>query len=132
MKTESLPLDPNGLNKAREHGTLSGEVRLLKWGAGLLVALVFAALGFLYENQAEIRERLTRVEEGVVRVEAQTARIEDHVVRVEERVVRIEERVVRIENQVIRIENQVVRLEERLGGIENLLRTLFATRNEDS
>ena len=57
------------LEEARAQGALSGEVRILKWGAGFAIAAILGALGLLYQNQILLHERVTRVEERVVRVE---------------------------------------------------------------
>ena len=57
------------MEDARAQGVLAGEVRVLKWGAGLALAAILGALGLLYQNQLVLQERVVRVEEHVVRVE---------------------------------------------------------------
>ena len=64
------------LEEARAQGTLAGEVRVLKWGAGLALAAILGALGLLYQNQIVLHERVARVDERVVRVEGRLDVIE--------------------------------------------------------
>ena len=103
------------LEDARAQGVLAGEVRVLKWGAGLALAAILGALGLLYQNQLVLQERVVRVEE--------------HVVRVEERVARVEERLVRVEEQLVRVEGRLDVIEKQLATISAQLQTLTANRN---
>ena len=49
------------LEEAKAQGTLAGEVRVLKWAAGLAIAAILGALGLLYQNQIVLHERVARV-----------------------------------------------------------------------
>ena len=100
------------LEEAREQGTLAGEVRVLKWGAGLALAAILGALGLLYQNQIVLHERV--------------ARVDVRVVAVEERLVAVEERLVAVEGRLARVEDRVARVEERLDGIDKQLATISA------
>ena len=97
MNQQSPPVfTARDLEEARAQGTLAGEVRVLKWGAGLALAAILGALGLLYQNQIVLHERVARVDERVVRVE--------------ERVVRVEERLDVIEKQLTTISAQLATL----------------------
>jgi len=95
------------LEEARAEGALAGEVRILKWAAGIAVVAIIGALGLLYQNQVLLHERVTRVEERLVQVEERLVRVEDRVARVEERLVRMEERLDHIEVLLARISAQM-------------------------
>ena len=91
------------LEDARAQGALAGEVRVLKWGAGLALAAILGALGLLYQNQIVLHERVARVDERV-------ARVEERVMHVEERVVRVEKRLDGIDKQLATITSQLATL----------------------
>ena len=104
---QALEAELNGDAKAeaaRERGTLTGEVRILKWAVGIALAFIFGAFAILYRGQADIvadqtdlRERVTRVEERMVRVEERLTGLEDRLTRVEERLTGLEDRMTRME-----------------------------------
>ena len=48
------------LEGARELGRLSGEVRVLKWGAAIVVTMMFAYLTFLSQQISGVRSDLTQ------------------------------------------------------------------------
>ena len=114
------------LEEARAEGALAGEVRVLKWAAGIAIVAIISALGLLYQNQVVLHERVTRVEEHLVRVEERVTRVEERLVRVEERVTRVEERLVQVEERLVRVEERLVRVEEQLDHIEVLLAKISA------
>ena len=88
------------LEEARAEGALAGEVRILKWAAGIAVVAIIGALGLLYQNQVLLHERVTRVEERLVQVEDRVARVEERLVRVEERLDHIEVLLAKISAQM--------------------------------
>ena len=120
------PSPPATLENAKERGTLAGEVRVLKWGAGIAIVAILGGLGMLYQNHIVLHQRVVQVEERVVRVEEHLVRVEEHVMRVEEHVMRVEERVMRVEERVARVEERVARVEERLDSIDKHLATISA------
>ena len=95
------------LEEARAEGALAGEVRILKWSAGIAIVAILGALGMLYQHQILLHERVTRVEERLVQVEDRLARVEDRVARVEDRVARVEEQIVVINKQLATISSQL-------------------------
>ena len=88
------------LEEARAEGALAGEVRILKWAAGIAIVAIIGALGLLYRNQVLLHERVTRVEERLVRVEERVTRVEERLVRVEERLDHIEVLLAKISAQI--------------------------------
>ena len=84
------------MEDARMQGTIAGEMRALKWGAGLAIAAILGALGLLYQNQTTLHERVARVEERVMGVE--------------ERVVGVEKRLDGIDRQLATISSQLATL----------------------
>ena len=109
-QSASAAFTARDLEKARAEGTLAGEVRVLKWGAGIAIAAILGALGLLYQSQIMLHERVARVEERLVRVEDGVARLEDRVGRLEDRVARIEERLDGIDKQLATISAQLATL----------------------
>ena len=94
------------LEEARERGTLAGEVRILKWSAGVAIVAILGGLGVLFQNQIILHQRVVRVEERVVRVE-------ERVVRVEERMVRMEERLDSFDKHLATISAQLAAMNAR-------------------
>ena len=60
MNTENTVMTVQDLEGARELGRLSGEVRVLKWGAAIVVTMMFAYLTFLSQQINELRSDLTQ------------------------------------------------------------------------
>ena len=81
------------LEDAKALGTIIGEMRALKWGAGLAIAAILGALGLLYQNQTVLHESVARVQERVVAVE-------DRVVRVEKRLDGMDKQLATISSQL--------------------------------
>ena len=102
-KRSSAVFTARDLDEAKAQGVLAGEVRVLKWGAGVAIAAILGALGLLYQNQ-------TTVHENVARVQQQVVAVEERVVAVEERVARIEEQIVVINKQLATISSQLATL----------------------
>ena len=72
--------------------TLTGEVRILKWAAGIALAFIFGAFAILYQGQAaivgvqtDLRERVTRVEEHVAHLDSRMTRVEGRITQLEGR-----------------------------------------------
>ena len=95
------------LEAAKARGALEGEVRILKWGAGIAIAAILGALGLLYQNQTVLHENVARVQERVVGVEKRLVGVEKRLVGVEKRVVGVEKRLDRIDNQLATISSQL-------------------------
>ncbi len=60
MNTENTVMTVRDLEGARELGRLSGEVRVLKWGAAIVVTMMFAYLTFLTQQISDVRSDLTQ------------------------------------------------------------------------
>ena len=60
MNTEKPVITVHDLEGARELGRLSGEVRVLKWGAAIVVTMMFAYLTYLAQQINDVRSDLTR------------------------------------------------------------------------
>ena len=60
MNTENTVMTVRDLEGARELGRLSGEVRVLKWGAAIVVTMMFAYLTFLSQQISGVRSDLTQ------------------------------------------------------------------------
>ena len=60
MNTENTVITVQDLEGARESGRLSGEVRVLKWGAAIVVTMMFAYLTFLSQQISGVRTDLTQ------------------------------------------------------------------------
>ena len=60
MNTENTVMTVRDLEGARELGRLSGEVRVLKWGAAIVVTMIFAYLTFLSQQISGVRSDLTQ------------------------------------------------------------------------
>ncbi len=60
MNTENTVMTVRDLEGARELGRLSGEVRVLKWGAAIVVTMMFAYLTFLSQQISDLRNDLTQ------------------------------------------------------------------------
>ena len=58
MNTENTVVTVQDLEGARELGRLSGEVRVLKWGAAIVVTMMFAYLTFLSQQISGVRSDL--------------------------------------------------------------------------
>lgn len=73
MNTENTVVTVRDLEGARELGRLSGEVRVLKWGAAIVVTMMFAYLTFLSQQISGVRSDLTQ-QISEVRVEMREIR----------------------------------------------------------
>ena len=80
MNTENTVMTVRDLEGARELGRLSGEVRVLKWGAAIVVTMMFAYLTFLSQQISGVRSDLTQQISGV-RGEIREIRGEIHELR---------------------------------------------------
>ena len=60
MNTENTVITVQDLEGARELGRLSEEVRVLKWGAAIVVIMMFAYLTFLSQQISDLRNDLTQ------------------------------------------------------------------------
>ena len=108
-KRSSAVFTARDLDEAKAQGVLAGEVRVLKWGAGIAIAAILAALGLLYQNQTTVHE---------------------NVARLEERVVAVEERVVKVEGRLTKVEEQIVVVNNHLATISSQLATLISQQDQ--
>ena len=80
MTTENTVITVHDLEGARELGRLSGEVRVLKWGAAIVVTMMFAYLTFLSQQISGVRGDLTRqinaVQEGQAAIRERISAVE--------------------------------------------------------
>ena len=60
MNTENTVMTVQDLEGARELGRLSGEVRVLKWGAAIVITMMFAYLTYLAQQINGVRSDLTQ------------------------------------------------------------------------
>ena len=102
-KRSSAVFTARDLDEARAQGVLAGEVRALKWGAGIAIAAILGALGLLYQNQTTVHENVARVQQRVVAVE-------DRLVKVEGRLTKVEEQIVVVNNHLATISSQLATL----------------------
>ena len=106
-KKSSAVFTARDLDEAKAQGVVAGEVRALKWGAGIAIAAILGALGLLYQNQTTLHENVGRVQQHVVAVEERVGKVEDRLTRVEERVARVEEQIVVVNKQLATISSQL-------------------------
>ena len=118
------------LEEARAEGALAGEVRVLKWAAGIAIVAIIGALGLLYQHQILLHERVTRVEERLVQVEDRLVKVEDRLVKVEDRLVKVEDRLTRVEDRVARVEEQIVVINKQLATISSQLAILISQQDQ--
>ena len=111
--------------------TLTGEVRVLKWAAGIALAFIFGAFAILYQGQAaivgvqtDLRERVTRVEEQMIQMDARMIRMEEQMIQMDARMTQMEERMTRMEGQMIQMDARMTRMEGQMTQMEEMLRTL--------
>ena len=60
MHTENTVMTAQDLEGALELGRLSGEVRVLKWGAAIVITMLFAYLTYLAQQINGVRSDLTQ------------------------------------------------------------------------
>lgn len=118
------------LEEARAEGALAGEVRVLKWGAGIAIVAILGALGMLYQHQILLHERVTRVEERLVQVEDRLTNVEDRLTNVEDRLTDVENRLTNVEDRVARMEEQIVVINKQLATISSQLAILISRQDQ--
>ena len=131
----ALEVELNGDTKvevARERGALAGEVRVLKWAAGIALAFIFGAFAILYQGQAAIISVQTDLRERVTRVEERLTGMEEHMDGFEERLDGFDERLDGFDERLDGFERRLDGFDERLGRIEELLRILVARQDNTS
>ena len=118
----ALEAELNGDTKTNV-ATLAGEVRVLKWAAGIALAFIFGAFAILYQGQAaivsvqtDLRERVTRVEERMTQMDAQMVQMEERMTQMEERMTQMEERMTQMEERMTQMEGMLRTLVEKQGG----------------
>lgn len=105
MKQETLAALPEGnFNHIYELGKLSGEVKVLKWGAAISITMIFAYLTFLsqeisglrtsMEQQfSEVREQVSALNEGQGIIRERLGVIEQRVTGMDQRITTNEQRI---------------------------------------
>ena len=133
----ALDAELNGSAKTTV-ATLIGEVRVLKWAAGIALAFIFGAFAILYQGQAaivgvqtDLRERVTRVEEQMIQMDVRMTRMEEQMIQMDVRMTRMEEqmiqmdaRMTRMEGQMVQMDARMTRMEGQMTQMEQMLRTL--------
>ena len=119
IAVEGSPAPAMGdLDLAYKLGTLSGEVRLLKWGVGAAFVAIIAAMGVLYEAIGDVRIDLDEIRKDISALRTVTTGIQKDVTAIDARVVIIERKVETIERKVVSIERKVVSIEEDLADLK--------------
>ena len=103
--------------------TLAGEVRVLKWAAGIALAFIFGAFAILYQGQAaivgvqtDLRERVTRVEEQMTQMEGRMTQMEGLMIQMEGRMTQMEGLMIQMEGRMTQMEEMLRTLVEKQGG----------------
>jgi hypothetical protein len=98
MKQETLAAPSEGnFNHIYELGKLSGEVKVLKWGAAISITMIFAYLTFLSQQVSglqtsleqqvgEVREEVSAVKEGQSIIRERLGVIEQRVTGMDQRI----------------------------------------------
>ena len=127
IAVEGSPAPAMGdLDLAYKLGTLSGEVRLLKWGVGAAFVAIIAAMGVLYEAIGDVRIDLDEIRKDISALRTVTTGIQKDVTAIDARVVIIERKVETIEQKVETIERKVETIERKVVSIEEDLADLKA------
>ena len=109
MKQETLGAVPGGeFNHIYELGKLSGEVKVLKWGAALVVTMIFAYLTFLSQQITGLRtdmgkqisEVRTSLEQQVGEVRKEVSALKEGQSIIRERLGVIEQRVTGMDQHI--------------------------------
>ena len=98
MKQETLAAVPGGdFNHIYELGKLSGEVKVLKWGAAISIAMIFAYLTFLSQEVREVRtgllQEISALKEGQSIIRERLGVIEQRVTGMDQRITTNEQRI---------------------------------------
>ena len=98
MKQETLAALPGGeFNHIYELGKLSGEVKVLKWGAAISITMIFAYLTFLSQEIREVRTGLSQeisvLKEGQSIIRERLGVIEQRVTGMNQRITTNEQRI---------------------------------------
>lgn len=87
MKQETLAAPSEGnFNHIYELGKLSGEVKVLKWGAALVATMIFAYLTFLSQQISEVRDEVSILKEGQSIIRERLGVIEQRVTGMNQRI----------------------------------------------
>jgi hypothetical protein len=114
MKQETLAAPSEGnFNHIYELGKLSGEVKVLKWGAAISITMIFAYLTFLSQQVSglqtsleqqvgEVREEVSAVKEGqsIIREREGQSIIRERLGVIEQRVTGMDQRITTNEMKV--------------------------------
>lgn len=96
--TNAADMNADGLlDLAREQGRLSGEVRVLKWAAGVAFVALIAAFGGLY---AEMNQGFREVDQQFREVNQQFRDVNGRIDQLTHGVSDVRERLARVEGQI--------------------------------
>ena len=96
--TNATDMNADGLlDLAREQGRLSGEVRVLKWAAGVAFVALIAAFGGLY---AEMNQGFREVDQQFREVNQQFRDVNGRIDQLTHVVSDVRERLARVEGQI--------------------------------
>ena len=105
MKQETPAALPEGnFNHIYELGKLSGEVKVLKWGAAISITMIFAYLTFLSQEISGLRTSMEQ-QFGEIREEVSTVKegqsiIREHLGVIEQRVTGMDQRITANEKRI--------------------------------
>ena len=116
MKQETLAALPEGnFNHIYELGRLSGEVKVLKWGAAISITMIFAYLTFLSQQISEVRSSLEQqINELRTSFEQQVGEVRSQVSTLKEGQGIIRERLGVIEQRVTGMDQRITTNEQRI------------------
>lgn len=98
MKQETLAAVPRGdFNHIYESGKLSGEVKVLKWGAAISITVMFAYLTIVSQQISDLR---TSLERQVSEVRDQTNALKEGQGIIRERLGVIEQRLTSMDQRI--------------------------------
>ena len=100
------------LDLAYKLGTLSGEVRVLKWGVGAAFVAIIAAMGVLYDAIGDVRVEVLENRKEISALRTDMTGVQKDVTAIDARLVIIEGKVVTIEGKVVTIEKVLADLKK--------------------
>ena len=119
MNDETPANAPSNFEVAYRLGALSGEVRVLKWGAAIAIVSILGCLGVIYQEIGALRQEV-RQENGALR---QEVRQDNENIRQEIGALRQDNDNIRQEIGALRSDlgQQQVIVQERLARVEELI-----------
>lgn len=118
MKTENPVMTTEDCKHAQELWRLSGEVRVLKWGAAIVVTMMFAYLTYLAQQVNGLRGDLTQQN---IAIQQQFNVMQEGQAAIRERLTAIEQRLGALERQYTALNQEQTVIRERLTTVEQRL-----------